>query len=128
MTNIQNLNNNQLEEEFALINPQQELTESEKNIIKQLPEIIFAINNYFTSLDSLYLKKAEELFAEFSKNDLSIEANPNLNEGITQEESSNTQRIVNSFKHSIEICKKLETEKNKNVGLDQKIQQLEEEK
>ncbi|CAG8455870.1 26235_t:CDS:2 [Gigaspora margarita] len=125
MTNIQNLNNNQLEEEFALINPQQELTESEKNIIKQLPEVIFAINDYFTSLNSLYLKKAEELFADFSKNDLSIEANPNLNEDITQEINSNTQRLANSFKSSIEVGKKMEIEKKQNSELVQKNRQLE---
>jgi hypothetical protein len=88
------------------------LTPSEKNIIKQLPGIIFAINNYFTTLNSAFLTKAEELFTEFNKNDLSLKANPNLNEGIKKERMSNTGQLTNGFRQSIKVCKKMDAEKN----------------
>ena len=88
------------------------MTESEKNIIKQIPGIVFAVSNYLTSYltspNNQLLTRAETLFAEFKKNDLSLQANPNLNEGIEREPRSNTRRLSNSFEKSIEVCQKLD--------------------
>ena len=87
--------------------PASTLTESEKNIIEQIPGIIFSISNFLDSLNSLHLERAKNLFDEFNKNDLTIKANPNLNEGITSERTSNTRRITNSFQKSIRVCEKM---------------------
>lgn len=67
----------------------------------------------------------EKFFAEFVKNDLSIKANPNLNEGIIKERNSNPRRLASSFKQIIEGCKNLGGDQN--LELAQKILQLEEE-
>lgn len=88
------------------------LTTSEKSIIKQIPGIVFAVSNYLTSYltspNNRILTRAETLFAEFKQNDLSLKANPNLNEGIEREQRSNTRRLSNSFEQSIEVCQKLD--------------------
>lgn len=87
------------------------LTESEKNIVKQMPGIIFAISNYLSSSNNRLLTRAEGFLTEFNKNDLTIKANPNLNEGRTSEATSNTRRLANSFKQAIEACWELDKKK-----------------
>ena len=88
------------------------LTESEKNIISLLPKIILSVNNFLVLSDSSYIATAEKFLAEFNKNDLTIKANPNLNEGINRERQSNTRRLASSFGQVIEVCKKIDQEKN----------------
>jgi hypothetical protein len=91
--------------------PPRGLTESEKNIISLLPKIILSINNFLVFSDSGYITTAERFIAEFNKTDLTIKANPNLNEGATSERKSNTRRLASSFGQVIEACKKIDRER-----------------
>lgn len=89
-----------------------QLTESEQNIIRLLPSIVFAISNFLNSLNNTHLIRAEELLAEFRKNDLSLAATPNLNFGKTQGRS-NAERLANSFRQVIGDCKGLSKKQEK---------------
>ncbi|CAG8585350.1 15744_t:CDS:2 [Cetraspora pellucida] len=78
MTNIQNLNNTQLEEEFSLINPQQELTENKfdnRHIWKGKSSRleVWSIKNHYQELKKLFPERIHIINADQSETEILTE-------------------------------------------------------